>query len=216
MFRIVFILLLPLTLVSCIHFPFEPAQIQESELQKTETKPVWLVAGSLHTDFVVETKWLLDGGCNLPQKVQKFKYVCFGWGDYVAYTTRWGIEDVPQALFWRTSSIVQVVGFDTEVEPTFPTHDVRMSEVPAARGKALAHFINQSVSLQEGKPIELQQSNWGEGAFLQSPYKYYFPRMCNQWTATALGEAGMDNMNLSPTMTANTLKKKTAKFNSEP
>lgn len=183
-----------LLLCSCVKFPYSKIELPEKPQSHNNAEEViWLLAGSLHSDFAVRTEWLTSNGCNLPASLKPYKYVCFGWGDTVAYTNRWGISDVPNALFWPSDSIVQVVGFNTDIIKTFPDDDIEKASVPAENGVKLANFLNQSFSYEPGtkKHVILRGAKWGHGYFIKSPYTYYLPRMCNQWVATALLEAGV-------------------------
>lgn len=191
------LLALALLLTSCVHFPTTALKQQPSLGIKTSSSrsaPIWLIAGELHSDFVVESAWLFSHGCRLPQSLKSYKYLCFGWGDEVAYTERWGLSDIPSALFWESKSIVQVVGFNTEVEKTFPDDTVIMSQTPSLHGHTLSNFLESTFTYQTPsslEPITTRKAKWGHGYFIRSDYSYYFPRMCNQWVATALNKAGI-------------------------
>ena len=172
-------------------------------------RPLWLVGDSLHADFVVETSWLREHGVRLPTTLNRYRYLCFGWGDRIAYTRRWRSHDITQALFWPSESIVQVVAFNTQVVPTFPNQEVVKVSVPYSGGRPMANFLNSSFVFDPktpNTPITLRPSKWGHGYFLKSPYAYYLPRMCNQWVSTALNLAGVHTTNPTPTMTAQSLK----------
>ncbi len=209
--KLLVVALISLTLfTSCVHFPYASLPVSSPVSEVEETKPLWIVCGDLHADFVVETSWLVQHGCKLPKSVKSYKYLCFGWGDRIAYTQRWGMKDVPNALFWPSESIVQVVAFNTVVEPTFPELRVTRVEAPAAGGAKLANFLNQSFSYSSSdatEPITLRAAKWGHGYFIKSPYSYYFPRMCNQWVSAALAETGIHTTKPTMTMTSKTLRK---------
>jgi len=210
------LILLTLSLCSCVRFPYPPVE-PKTEINNQESS-VWLIAGQLHSDIVVETKWLTKYNCRLPKSLSQYKYLCFGWGDKVAYTERWGISDIPNALFWPSESIVQVIAFNTDVEPTFPEDTVVKAIVPDKNGAPLSNFINHSFSFSEpssNTPITLSASKWGYGYFIKSPYSYYFPRMCNQWISNALMEAGIYTTKPSAIMSSQTLKKQMVKYNEE-
>ena len=206
-------------LSSCVRFPHTLLETPTQGVSKVSQRnaPIWVVCGELHSDFVVETQWLVKHGCRLPDSVKNYKYLCLGWGDRIAYTHRWGLEDVPNALFWPSESIVQIVAFNTEVLPTFPKQECVRAEVNASNGANLANFLNQSFSYdsETSKPLILQPSKWGHGYFIRSPYSYFLPRMCNQWVATALQSAGIYTTKPTRTMSAQTLKKQMIRYNLE-
>ncbi len=204
-----------LSLNSCVHFPHEPLPALPEATKEEPKQPVWVVSGELHGDFVVQTSWLVQNGCRLPESVKSYRYLCFGWGDRVAYTQRWKAKDITKALFWPTESIVQVVAFDSEVEPSFPQLTIAKTSVPASRGAQLANFLNQSFRYDEGtgEPITLRPAKWGHGYFIASPYSYYLPRMCNQWVATALQTAGVNTSRPTVTMSSRTLIRDIEEYN---
>lgn len=209
------LILVSLLLPSCISFPRADLEPTPPPAEPRDV-PVWIVGGSLHSDFIVETKWLMESGCKLPHTLRDYRYVCFGWGDRIAYTHRWGLDDVPAALFWPTDSIVQVVGFNTEVDPTFPQLRVTQSQVPAHKGRDLANFLNHSFSFESSEsptPITTREAKWGYGYFIQSPYRYYAPRMCNQWVATALKEAGVETVSATPWNSSRSLRRAVERYN---
>ncbi len=215
MARLVLILITTLVLSACVKFPYP--QVTLKQAPSDDRASIWLIAGSLHSDVVVETKWLKEYSCHLPASIFTYKYACLGWGDLIAYTHRWGLEDVPNALFWPSESIVQVVAFNTEVVPTFPKNDVIRATVPASYGARLSNFLNHSFSYAEDSaesPVTLREAKWGYGYFIKSPYRYYLPRMCNQWVSTALMEAGIYTTKPSSLMSAQTLKNQMEKYNS--
>jgi len=178
-------------------------------------RPLWLVGDSLHADFVVETSWLREHGVRLPTTLNRYRYLCFGWGDRIAYTRRWRSADITQALFWPSESIVQVVGFNTPVRATFPHHQVDEVRVPASGGAQLVNFLEHSftyASPQAAAPITLRPAKWGYGYFIKSPYSYYLPRMCNQWVSTALNAAGVHTTRPSMTMTSQSLAREVRRY----
>lgn len=207
-------------MTSCVRFPYPEVSLSSvgaAPVKKEEKRSLWLISGSYHSDLVVETEWLVEHGCHLPESIKSYKYACFGWGDRIAYAKRWGLADVPQALFWESESIVQVIGFNGEVSPTFPDHDISEVKVEARKGVSLANFINHSFRYQpETKsPILLGDAKWGHGYFISSPYSYYAPRMCNQWISTALMEAGVTTVSPSPLNYPGSLKRSLRKYGAE-
>ena len=211
--RALLLLLICSVVTSCVRFPHPAATAIQP--RTTMTKPIWLICGRLHSDFVAETQWLLDHGCKLPASMHAYKYTCFGWGDHIAYTRRWGSQDIPNALLWPSNSIVQVVGFNTPVTSTFPQQEVIRAQVPAYRGRHLANFLNHSFEFRTPEshtPITLRDAKWGHGYFIKSPYSYYLPRMCNQWVAEAFLQAGITTTKPRMTMTSQSLKKDLQQF----
>lgn len=172
-----------------------------------------MVAGGLHSDLVVPTEWVTLYGANIPDDLQDFKYLSMGWGDYVAYTTRWKAKDLVKAFFVPSQSILQIVGFNKEPERTFSQRTVVPVAVPSSRGPEIASVINDTMEMgEDGRPIIIRPAKWGTGHFIASPHRYYYPRMCNQWVSHVLSSAGVDTAKSHPFMTAQTVLKQIDKF----
>ncbi len=178
-----------LGMMSCVSFP-KPKVAPQPLSEKKEVLQV--VGGSLHSDLIVPTQWVVKHGLNVPESLHSYRYLVFGWGDYVAYTERWGLADVPQALMWPSSSIVQVVGFNEPPSQVFPHDKIGSVEVDESYGKRLVAFLNNSFKKDEnGQAKTVRKAKWGHGYFIDSPYSYYYPRMCNQWVSNALNAGGV-------------------------
>jgi len=207
---------------SCVHFPkpetskhITPSTALQDNLSKPK-QTLYVVAGELHSDIVLPTKWITQHGANIPQDLHHFNYLALGWGDYVAYTKRWGAKDLLAAFLIPSQSIVQVVGFNKHPERIFTQREVAAIEVLEENGTLVANFLNDSFETnKDGTPKTMQPSKWGTGYFIASPHRYYYPRMCNQWVSSALNYAGVDTAKPHPFMTSKTVIKQMAKFEQE-
>lgn len=209
-----FLLMLPVTfLASCsLHLPAPDAaryRVEATRPAAVETVPVHLLADKLHTALVFELKWLEESGYIKPSELGNPKYVAMSWGDEVAYVQdRWlSPVQVFRALLTPSPSVMECIPVDWKVEQVCHHQRVFVADVPHAAGKPLAAFLNAcAVMKEDGRPLTIGPSSWGEGRLIRCPenYSYYFPRICNVWTVQALQSCGFE-INASTALSANGL-----------
>jgi hypothetical protein len=202
MFLLRTLLLLPLAiLASCtMHLP-EPAEL--STRVETRTVPVaadegvevYLLSDNLHTALVFDRAWLVESGYVMPPEVGNPRWVTMSWGEKTAYTQkRWLTPlQVISALCTPSDSVMEIIPIDWKVADVCHHQTGYVAKVERSQGRALAAFLNACAEKgPDGKPVTIAPSSWGEGRLIQCPdnYSYYFPRICNVWTAQALGQCG--------------------------
>ncbi|WP_193210753.1 DUF2459 domain-containing protein [Luteolibacter marinus] len=196
------VLLLPAVLLaSCaMHLPAPEPGVARIETQSihvatSETVPVHLLADKLHTALVFELEWLEQCGFEKPPEIGNHKYVVMSWGDEVAYLQeRWlSVGEVAGALFAPSPSVMECIPIDWKVEQVCHHQRVFVADVPRSAGYSLAAFLNACAAKNPaGGPLTIGKSSWGNGRLIRCPenYSYYFPRICNVWTAQALDSCG--------------------------
>ncbi len=189
-----------LLLASCaMHLP-EP---ETSRRVETRTVPVaaedtvelHLLSDNLHTALVFDFAWLEESGYVKPPEIGRRKYVTMSWGEKTAYMQKRWLSPVQvlRALCTPSSSVMEIIPFDWKVEQVCHHQKVYVARVPRSEGRRLASFLNACAEKdREGRPVTVAPSSWGEGRLIQCPrnYSYYFPRICNVWTAQALDKCG--------------------------
>ncbi len=206
------LLVLPLFLLaSCaMHLP-EPEVTRRVE---TRTMPVaaeenvelHLLSDNLHTALVFDLAWLEESGYVPPAEIARRKYVAMSWGEKTAYMQKRWLSPVQvfRALCTPSESVMEIIPFDWKVEQVCHHQKVYVALVPRSAGPRLAAFLNAcSDKRQDGTPVTIGPSSWGEGRLIRCPenYSYYFPRICNVWTAQALRSCGFA-MNTSTALSA--------------
>jgi hypothetical protein len=196
----------PVFMASCaLHFPKGEAETQRVEMG-TRTKPVRLVSPSeepdvpvvmfadeLHTGLILKLAWLRRHGFVPPPEIGDHEHVVFSWGDETAYVQeRWLTPyQVVDALFLPSDSVMEIIPADWNIPDVMPTQRLYQGFAKEAAGAQLADFLNRcSVRNDDGTPVTIGKSSWGEGRLIRSPHPYYFPRICNIWTVDALRAAG--------------------------
>ena len=204
MFLLRSLLLLPLALLaSCtMHLP-EPAEL--STRVKTRTMPVasdegveiYLLSDNLHTALVFDGKWLVESGYNMPPEIGNPRWVTMSWGEKTAYTQKRWLSPVQvlRALCTPSDSVMEIIPIEWKVADVCHHQTGYVAKVERSQGRALAAFLNACADKgPDGKPVTIAASSWGDGRLIQCQenYSYYFPRICNVWTAQALGQCGFD------------------------
>lgn len=194
-------LLAPVALLaSCaLHLPVPEAarqRVETAATSKVDTVPVHLLADNLHTGLVFDLKWLEESGYVKPAEIGERKYVAMSWGDEVAYVQeRWlSPIQVFRALCTPSPSVMECIPIDWKVEKVCHHQRVFVAQVPRSAGPSLAAFLNACAAKgPDGRPVTIAPSSWGDGHLIRCPenYSYYFPRICNVWTAQALQSCGL-------------------------
>lgn len=200
--------LLPLAvgLTSCIRLPESPevrrvavradAPVIRTAYVEPGQEPdvtVWLLADNLHTGMVLPYDWLVESGFRPPEGFPKAKYVSMSWGNRVAYTKKsWlTVGEAMKAFFTPSPSVMEIIPFDYNVVDVCHYQRIWKKLVPRERGPAVAAFLNGCVTQgSSGGPVVIGTSSWGKGSIMESPHKYYLPRICNIWTLQVMEACG--------------------------
>lgn len=154
---------------------------------------VWLVSDPLHTGMVFDYEWLLESGFVPPSGFGTPKYVTLSWGDKTAYVEK-GLHSpwkLFRALLTPTPSVMELIPADWHIPEVCPHQRIWRKLVPRDRGRDLAAFLNDCSRMgTDGRPQVCGTSSWGGGVLLESRHIYFFPRMCNSWTANAIASLG--------------------------
>jgi hypothetical protein len=154
---------------------------------------VWLIADALHTGLVFEYHWLLESGFVPPKDFPNARYVTLSWGDRTAYVQRRlnGPGEIVNALFLPSESVMELIPADWHVTEVCPHQRIWQRRVPREVGPDLAAFLNHcSVMDEDGRPVVVGTSSWGDGVLLESRHAYFYPRVCNIWTVQAMEAMG--------------------------
>lgn len=119
-------------------------------------------------------------------------YLEFGWGDAAFYT-----EDSPsicttlKAVFWPTPSVLHVAGARGALRDGLPAGEIVAVQLSEPGFERLRAFVADTFRRdQNGNIVPAGPGLYGEGRFYQANGKFYFPKMCNRWTASGLRAAG--------------------------
>jgi len=197
------LILPPALLASCsMHLP-EPVALSPRVETRTmavaaedqDGVEIYLLSDNLHTALVFDLAWLERHGYVKPAQIGNHRYVAMSWGEKTAYVQKRWLNpfQVVKALCTPSDSVMEIIPIDWKVEEVCHHQDVYLARAERSTGTRLAAFLNGcAVKGPDGLPETIAPSSWGEGRLIRCPdnYSYYFPRICNVWTAQALGNSG--------------------------
>ncbi|MBM0107637.1 DUF2459 domain-containing protein [Steroidobacter sp. S1-65] len=120
------------------------------------------------------------------------RYLEFGWGDarfYQAEEETWWLAI--RAAFFSTSSAVHVIGFQDPTPDALLADEVIEVRVSAEGLKRLTQSIEKEFAQSEPTPTGTSLEAAPEpNRFYPGRRRFFFPRMCNWWTAKRLNQGG--------------------------
>ena len=155
-------------------------------------KTLFVVSHGWHTGIVVPRKFIIPGVWPENQDFSQFEFLEVGWGDEGFYRAKKITTGTAlKAVFWPTSSVLHIVGFDGPVKTYFSASDIVKIRISDTNFNDLCGFIGRAYSRDEkGRATRLGPGLYGNSKFYRARGKYYFPKTCNVWTAQALKAAG--------------------------
>jgi hypothetical protein len=156
---------------------------------------IWMISDKYHTGLVVPYDWLLESGFVPPAGFGHPRHVAMSWGNRDAYSTV-GFDHpwkVFRVIFTPTPSVMELIPVNWHIAEVIPQQKIWRKLVPRHYGPKLAHFLNECLKRgEDGRPIVVCASSWGDGVQLAGRYHYFIPRVCNIWTLQALEATGCD------------------------
>jgi uncharacterized protein (TIGR02117 family) len=167
-------------------------ELVNANAAEAASKVIYVAGHGWHTGIVIARGDLPSDWPGLGDFPQA-DYLEFGWGDAEYYPAGNGSLWLGlKALFWPTPSVLHVVGIPGGVVAYFPKSTIVRISLPASGFAGLGQFIRNSFDLDaEGRAIWAAPGLYGAGKFYRAQGKFYFPKMCNYWTVSALHEAGL-------------------------
>jgi hypothetical protein len=155
-------------------------------------------AETLHSIYVVRRAWhtgIIIRAADWPtpsfltEDFPKADYFEFGWGDAAYYQaeeeTLWlGLR----AALWPTSSVIHVIGLTDPLSKNARADDVVEVRVSHSGLLQLVAALNAEFAAHTPVGRELEAAP-KPNLFYSSHRSFFFPRMCNWWTAKRLQDA---------------------------
>ncbi|MFQ5830981.1 MAG: DUF2459 domain-containing protein [Candidatus Methylomirabilia bacterium] len=156
-------------------------------------KAIYVVSHGWHTGVVVRRQDIPDGIWPEHNDFADSEYVEVGWGDRDFYRAPEATSGLAlKAVFWPTSSVLHIVGFDDPVGRALRGSDIIAINVSDRGHKELSTFIQDAYARDEsGRAIPLGPGQHKNSRFYLASEKYYLLKTCNNWTARALRSAGV-------------------------
>lgn len=155
-------------------------------------RSIFVVRRGWHTGIALPTGDWPNREWSLLGQFPEADYLEFGWGDARYYQTEPGTSSLAsRAALWPTASVVHVIGLRQPVLDHAQAIDIVEVRIPIDRLRALATAIEQEFAEQRPTPTgRTLRAAPDPDRFYQGRRRFYFPRMCNWWSATRLREAG--------------------------
>lgn len=121
------------------------------------------------------------------------RYVEVGWGDRGYYPDpNPGFWTLLRAALWPTPSVIQIVAVNRPVEHFAPEGPIIAVTLPDSLRDDLLAFVLDELTLEDGDPIDVAPSLYGDGRFFAADRRYHVLHNSNQWAARALRLIGCD------------------------
>lgn len=165
---------------------YEPTKASES------LRSVYVVKRAWHTGIAVAAADWPNRDWSVLGDFPASGYLEFGWGDARYYQaeeeTLWlGIR----AALFSTASTIHVIGFQHPTPEALRAEEVVEVRLSAEGLKQLAQSIEkeftQPAPIPTGGPLSVTPE---PNKFYSARRRFFFPRMCNWWTARRLNEGG--------------------------
>jgi len=155
-----------------------------------DRRAIYVVRRAQHTGIAVRKADWPDPHWAVLEDFPHARYLEFGWGDAVYYQAeKKTLRMTLGAVLWPSPSVMQVVGFTEIPEPA----SAEFVEVAVSDGglRALAASIRSSFAGETPQPTgAVRHVGTYRVRFYRARGNFYFPRMCNRWTAERLAAAG--------------------------
>ena len=167
-------------------------ELVNASVAEAAPKVIYVVSHGWHTGIVIARADLPDDWPGL-QDFARSDYLEFGWGDAGFYPAEEGsVWLALKALFWPTPSVLHVAGITGSVTAFFPKSKLVRIRLLESGFVRMQQFIRDTFwPSDEGRAIPVAPGLYGDGKFYQARGRFYFPKMCNYWTLSALREAGL-------------------------
>jgi uncharacterized protein (TIGR02117 family) len=153
----------------------------------------------LHSIYIVRRAWhtgIIISAADWPKPsfltadFPKADYLEFGWGDAEFYQaeeeTLWlGLR----AALWPTASVIHVIGLTAPLHKSARADDIVEVRISHAGLLELVGALDAEFAAHTPVGRELQATP-RPNRFYAANRKFFFPRMCNWWTAKRLQDAG--------------------------
>jgi len=155
-------------------------------------KTVHIIRHSWHTGIIVRRVDVPDDALPVMGDFQGADYVEFGWGDDEFYRApRLTVGKTLKAALWPTPSVMHVVGLQGTPRANFPNSEIVEVELSLQGWEQMADYIDGTFERDaDNHLMPLEKGLYGESRFYRARGKFYFPKMCNKWCASALRAAG--------------------------
>lgn len=152
-------------------------------------RSIYVVRRAQHTGIIIRAAdWPTPSF--LTDDFPKADYLEFGWGDAEYYQAEEEtIWLALRAALWPSASVIHVIGLTAPLDKNAGAEAIVEVRISHAGLLELVDAINAEFAAQTPVGRELQ-STPRPNRFYNARRSFFFPRMCNWWTAERLKDAG--------------------------
>lgn len=165
---------------------YEPSTPPES------LRSVYVIKRAQHTGIAVAAADWPNRDWSVLRDFPVSTYLEFGWGDARFYQAPAEQESLwlgVRAALFSTASVIHVIGFDRPATDTLLADEVIEVRVSAEGLRSLAQSIEQEFAQSEPAATGVSLNVTPKpNRFYDAKRRFFFPRMCNWWTARRLEE----------------------------
>lgn len=157
------------------------------------TYTIYISSISWHTGVVVPAGTFPESIWPKQHNYSDAAYLEIGWGD-ADYFTNDGFNPwyALKAIFWPTSSVLQIKPIYGKVEAFYSNTDVARIFISEEQLQKLKNYLTEEFELDKNGKIIPATAGPSNSYFFQGSSSYYFPKNSNVWAARALKETGYD------------------------
>lgn len=164
----------------------------ESTTPGESLRSVYVVKRAQHTGIAVATADWPNRNWSVLADFPNSRYLEFGWGDarfYQAQEETWWLAI--RAAFFSTASALHVIGFDRPTPAALIADEVIEVRLSAEGLRKLTASIEAEFKDAPPKSFGVPLRGTPEpNKFYYAKRRFFFPRMCNWWTARRLQDGG--------------------------
>jgi uncharacterized protein (TIGR02117 family) len=170
-----------------------PSVVADTSVAEADSHAVYVIKYGWHTGIAFRPSDLPEGSLPTFPGIAPAPYLEVGWGEARYYPDPDpGTGSLLRAALWPTRSVLHVTPLALAPPDAYRMREQVQLTVSGAELEALAAFVRQTLTVEDGAAIPAAES-WQEGSrFYWSPLRYHVFNNCNHWAAAALQAAGCD------------------------
>ena len=152
---------------------------------------IYISSISWHTGIVVPVEIFPEYIWPERHNYSDAAYLEIGWGDADFFTDEsFNPWYALKAVFWPTSSALQINPIYGKVEAFYPNTNLARIEISEEQLHKLRNYLLDEFDLTEDGKVILVTAGPANSYFYKGSSSYYFPKNSNVWVAKALKESG--------------------------
>ncbi len=155
-------------------------------------RPVWIASNGFHSAFILRVEDL-SPDLRLRLRDRQARWAVIGWGDRNFFMAKPPtVWMAVAAVFWPTQSALHVLPLRQPPELALARSDIVRLALPESAVARLRVYVDSQFARDaSGRRVSLGTGFVPTSEFFLGAESFYFPKMCNVWTARGLRLAGV-------------------------